>query len=151
MGQVWFGYPFSTTRLMDRGESGGISLEFAAAIFYGGENIIGMSSYSACDYVMTHLPVLEGRLLRRQNHHGNRPVRCPVTELTGRDPSLGTNTTNHLPPCVKRGPIYCLDNPRHRLVSHDCPLPSGCTIALTPPDRNYSVADQAVDPFQADV
>ena len=49
------------------------------------------------------------------------------------------------------GSIYRLNNPRHRLIPHECLLPSGCTITITPPDQNYATKDSSGDPFQADV
>ena len=49
------------------------------------------------------------------------------------------------------GSIYCLHNPRQRLISRACATPSSCRAKLTPPERNYALKDDGGDPRQADL
>ena len=51
----------------------------------------------------------------------------------------------------QEGSTYCLDNPRKRLISRDCAIPSICAINLIPPDRNYALKDEGGDPQQTDL
>ena len=74
-----------------------------------------------------------------------------ANKSTGEAPFPGSQRVETPTLICRDGSIYLLNNHKKRLITRDCPFPSGLTVKLPPTDRNYALKDRSGNPFQADL